>query len=186
MKARAPRRDAQARREALISAAADCFSEQGYRVPLEEVANRAGVGRATLYRNFKDREALALAIFEREVDGIAAILDPTAPIARTMAEMIRSGAKASALFARIASELQLDAENLAAFQALAARLAAMLAPIADAAKQRGELRQDVRPEELVIAVRMAGGLPRSHLTQEESERQIATGLDMLLRGLRPR
>jgi AcrR family transcriptional regulator len=186
MKTRSPRRDAQARREALISAAADCFAEFGYRVPLEEVAERAGVGRTTLYRNFKDRQALALAIFDREVDRIAAILDPAAPIDRTMAQLIRSGAKASALFARISSELALDKENLAAFQALGARLAGLLLPTVTAAKARGELREDVRPEQLVTATRMIGALLRPHLSTAEAEDQIAGGLDMLFRGLRPR
>jgi len=186
IRARAPRRDAQERREALIAAAADCFAEQGYRVPLEEVADRAGVGRATLYRNFKDREALALAIFGREVDRMAALLDPAASIDRTLTEMIRSGARASTLFARISSELKLDEENTAAFKALGARLADMLGPTVAAAQARGELRGDVSAAQLVTTIRMIGGLLLPHWSEQEKSEQIAAALDMLLRGLRPR
>jgi len=185
-RARAPRRDAQARREAVIAAAADCFAEQGYRVPLEEVADRAKVGRATLYRNFKDREALALAIFSREVDRMAALIDPTAPIGRTLTQMILSGARASTLFARISSELNLDEENTAAFKALGARLADMLLPTVAAAISRGELRGDVTAQQLVTTIRMIGGLLLPHLSEQEKSEQIAGALDMLLRGLRPR
>ena len=170
----------------MIAAAADCFAEQGYRVPLEEVADRAKVGRATLYRNFKDREALALAIFSREVDRMAALIDPTAPIGRTLTQMILSGARASTLFARISSELNLDEENTAAFKALGARLADMLLPTVAAAISRGELRGDVTAQQLVTTIRMIGGLLLPHLSEQEKSEQIAGALDMLLRGLRPR
>ena len=64
------RRDAVLRREALLNAAIECFETRGYSVSLEEIADHAGVGRGTLYRNFKDRAALTLAIFAREIEKI--------------------------------------------------------------------------------------------------------------------
>ena len=104
---RAPRRDAQRRREALLNAAADRFAAQGYSVPLETIADQAGVGRGTLYRNFRDREALALAIFSREIDRMEAGLDPAAPLDQTILAMVREGAATSSLFNRFAGELDL-------------------------------------------------------------------------------
>ena len=68
--------DAQARRDALIAAARLCFARAGYFVPLEDIADAAGVGRGTFYRNFKDRMALALAVFEQEIERMRARLDP--------------------------------------------------------------------------------------------------------------
>jgi AcrR family transcriptional regulator len=56
--ARELRRDALARRERILAAAVELFRSEGLEVPLEKIADRAGVGRATLYRNFPDREAL--------------------------------------------------------------------------------------------------------------------------------
>lgn len=183
---RAPRRDAALRRDALIDAAAACFAEQGYGVPLETVAAAAGVGRATLYRNFDDREALALAIFSRAVDRLAAILDPDAPIARTIATMVRTGAGAFSLFARISAELHLDDANRAAFQALGVRMEAILAPALDAAQRRGEVRADASPRDLVLALRMAGSLVLPVMNEDEVSVQIETGLRLLFVGLRPR
>lgn len=182
---RAPRRDAALRRDALIDAAAACFAERGYGVPLETVAAAAGVGRATLYRNFDDREALALAIFSREVDRLAAMLDPDVPIAQTIATMVRTGAGAFSLFARISAELHLDDANRAAFQALGGRMETILAPALDAAQRRGEVRADATPRDLVIALRMAGSLVLPVMRDDEVDVQIETGLRLLFTGLRP-
>jgi len=70
--ARAPRKDAAERRAALLTAAAEEFAARGYNVPLDAIADRAGVGRATLYRNFADRSELALAVFEQQLEALAA------------------------------------------------------------------------------------------------------------------
>ncbi|MER7756163.1 TetR/AcrR family transcriptional regulator [Kitasatospora sp. NPDC097643] len=58
--ARAPklRADATRNRERIVLAARDAFVEHGADVPLDEIAKRAGVGNATLYRNFPDRASL--------------------------------------------------------------------------------------------------------------------------------
>ncbi|MER6115633.1 TetR/AcrR family transcriptional regulator [Streptomyces sp. A0642] len=53
-----PRADALRNRERIVAAAREMFVEFGPEVPLDEVARRAGVGNATLYRNFPDRAAL--------------------------------------------------------------------------------------------------------------------------------
>lgn len=59
------RADALRRRNALIDAAIELFRTQGPEVTLDRVAERAGVGIATLYRNFADKDALAIACIER-------------------------------------------------------------------------------------------------------------------------
>ncbi len=52
------RADASRNREQIIAAAREVFQEQGIHAPLEEIARRAGVGIATLYRRFPDRHTL--------------------------------------------------------------------------------------------------------------------------------
>ena len=56
------RADARLNRERILAAARDSFVERGADVPLEEIAARAGVGIATLYRRFPDRAALQRAV----------------------------------------------------------------------------------------------------------------------------
>lgn len=56
------RADASRNRERIVLAARDVFVEHGADAPLDEIAKRAGVGNATLYRNFPDRVALIRAV----------------------------------------------------------------------------------------------------------------------------
>src|SRR3954462_3411266 len=56
------RADAERNRRRIVDAAAAVFGERGIDAPLEEVARRAGVGIATLYRRFPDRSALLRAV----------------------------------------------------------------------------------------------------------------------------
>ncbi|WP_294298322.1 TetR family transcriptional regulator [uncultured Sphingomonas sp.] len=183
---RAPRQDAQRRRQALLAAAADAFRAEGYGVRLESIAEKAGVGRATLYRNFKDRGALAIAIFAAEVEALVGMIDPAAPIRETVAAMIRQGASALTLFARIAADLGEDEANIIAFRALGDRLDALLTPAVDAARARGELGADTTAHHIVLTVRMAGGLLLPHMTRDEQVDCLSEALDLLFSGLRPR
>ncbi|MFJ8662339.1 TetR/AcrR family transcriptional regulator [Streptomyces sp. NPDC093795] len=53
-----PRADALRNRERIVTAAREMFVEFGPQVPYDEIARRAGVGNATLYRNFPERADL--------------------------------------------------------------------------------------------------------------------------------
>jgi AcrR family transcriptional regulator len=64
------RADARRNYEKLLAAAEDAFGELGAAAPLEEIAKRAGVGIATLYRNFPTREALFEAVYVHEVEAL--------------------------------------------------------------------------------------------------------------------
>lgn len=182
---RAPRRDAQERREALITAAAACFAAQGYGVPLETIADQAGVGRGTLYRNFRDREALAIAIFSREVDRLEAALDPAASIEETIVAMVRGGAATSSLFTHIAGELRWDDDNRQALHALGERLEHAVEPVVAKAKARGDLNTSITAGEVVLAMRMVGGLLLPFMSEEEVTAQIRAAMRLLAEGLRP-
>ncbi|NEX94368.1 TetR/AcrR family transcriptional regulator [Caulobacter sp. 17J65-9] len=65
------RQDAARRREDILRAAHEVFSTQGLDAPLEAIAERAGVGRATLYRNFPERKQLAIAVLVDEMERLA-------------------------------------------------------------------------------------------------------------------
>jgi AcrR family transcriptional regulator len=68
-----PRRaDARRNYESLLAAATDVFSEQGVHAPLDEIARRARVGNATMYRHFPTRQELILAVYADEVSTLCA------------------------------------------------------------------------------------------------------------------
>lgn len=62
------RADARRNHDALLAAAKDVFALLGTDAPLDEVAQRAGVGRGTLYRHFPTRTHLFVAIMRERVD----------------------------------------------------------------------------------------------------------------------
>ncbi len=147
------RADAQRNRCAILAAARDIFAEQGLEAPLEEIALRAGVGIATLYRRFPDRERLVAAALEEKVaqyaraaDEALAADDPWAGFAgyvericelqagdRGMADLLSMALPASEGVERLRSE----ASN-------------KLIELIDRAKAAGRLRPDFTGEDLLI------------------------------------
>jgi AcrR family transcriptional regulator len=57
------RADAERNRTALLAAAREVFGEQGLDASLDEIARRARVGNATLYRRFPNRRELVAEVF---------------------------------------------------------------------------------------------------------------------------
>src|SRR5271154_3891923 len=68
---RPQRADARVNHDKLVAAARALFAEKGTSAPLDEVAERAGVGIGTLYRHFPTRQALLEAVYEDEVEAMA-------------------------------------------------------------------------------------------------------------------
>lgn len=71
--ARPLRADAQRNRDRLIEAAVAAFGEHGLDVGVAEIARRAGVGTATLFRNFATKDDLVYAVIEARVTELVAI-----------------------------------------------------------------------------------------------------------------
>jgi AcrR family transcriptional regulator len=72
---RPKRADALRNYEKLVAAARAVFTEAGTSAPLEDVAERAGVGIGTLYRHFPTRQALLEAVYVDEVEAMARAAD---------------------------------------------------------------------------------------------------------------
>ncbi|RFA11719.1 TetR family transcriptional regulator [Subtercola boreus] len=62
------RSDAQLNRERILDAGREVMADRGAEASMAEVARRADVGMATLYRNFPGRRELLEALFTNEVD----------------------------------------------------------------------------------------------------------------------
>ncbi|MFC8525727.1 TetR/AcrR family transcriptional regulator [Nocardia sp. NPDC057227] len=72
---RTPRADATENRERILDAARALFAADGTSVPMREIARRAGVGPATLYRHFPTKEILATAAFAGQMRECRAIVE---------------------------------------------------------------------------------------------------------------
>jgi AcrR family transcriptional regulator len=69
------RADAERNRERVLSAAREVFAEQGLDASTNEIARRAGVGIATLFRRFATRDDLVAAAFEDKMSAYAAAIE---------------------------------------------------------------------------------------------------------------
>ncbi|MFI9272853.1 TetR/AcrR family transcriptional regulator [Kitasatospora sp. NPDC052896] len=149
------RADATRNRERIITAAREVFAEAGSDAPLDDIAKRAGVGNATLYRNFPDRVSLirqvAVSVMERilaqaersAVDGT----EPFEALSRFVhvAAEERIGALCSLLSERFDPlDEQLMAPRI--------RLEAALEELMGRARRAGRLRADVGPGDLMVAL----------------------------------
>jgi len=69
---RPQRADAARNFDAILRAARQVFTQDGPGAPLEDIADRAGVGIATLYRNFASRQVLIENVYLTEVQCVLA------------------------------------------------------------------------------------------------------------------
>jgi len=139
-------------------------------VAIEEVARRAGVGRATVYRHFPTRDTLTAGIIEQfvvEMEAIAADL-PRSP--ESLFEMLRVvlGLKAAnlPLFEMLPSRHELPP----AAQPLSARVEAALAGHLEAAREAGVVRDDVDVKDVRTLVEMLAAAAGPDVPAAEQQR----------------
>jgi AcrR family transcriptional regulator len=147
-----PRADAARNREKILTAARAAFADPEAEISMAEVSRRAGVGMATLYRNFPGRRELLEALYTEEVDGICAA-------ARTV-EGATPGVVLAAWLQRffafstgkrhIAAELltHVDSSN-PVFNENRERVLAAGRPLLAAAQRSGEVRADLALEQIL-------------------------------------
>lgn len=66
------RADARANRDRILEVAREALTVDP-ETPLSAIGKAAGVGQGTLYRHFPTREALALAVYRKEISAVAAL-----------------------------------------------------------------------------------------------------------------
>jgi AcrR family transcriptional regulator len=69
--ARPKRADARRNEKALLDAAAAVFVTSGVNAPVRDIAAKAGVGTATIYRHFPTRADLIIAVYRHQVETLA-------------------------------------------------------------------------------------------------------------------
>ena len=95
------RRDPSATREALLRAGEELFSARGFDgVPIEEIAERAGVNKALISYHFRGKRGLYAAVLEATFAGMAERVEAIAAGARDAADALRGVLEAFAGVAR--------------------------------------------------------------------------------------
>jgi AcrR family transcriptional regulator len=177
------RDDARRNRERILAAAELVFGEHGAAGSTEDVAQRAGVGIATVFRHFPTKaaliEAALLAHFARlrgRADELAGDQDPVSALHALIREMIQTGATKLTL----ASLLQADGSVPAPVLAASGELRATVEGVLTQAQRTGEVRAAVTVDEIYLLVR---SLAQATATEPTNSAVLDRAIDIVLAGI---
>ncbi|TDC28114.1 TetR/AcrR family transcriptional regulator [Kribbella albertanoniae] len=174
------RSDARENRARILEAAREAFTEDGA-TSMNQVAQRAGVGAGTLYRNFPTREALVLAVYQDEVERITG----------TVPGLLAGGPPLDALRLWTLDLVEAmrrkhglgDALSPSAHQTITEQtygpVIAAITELFDAGKNDGSIRADADPGDFL---QLTGALWRAASTPVDRAPHM---LALILDGLRP-
>ena len=152
------RADARRNRELLLSAAAEAFAEQGLDVGVAEIARRAGVGTATLFRRFPTKDDLILAVVEQRVEDVVRAFesgledhDPWRGLTGPMTTVTAMQSADRGFFEAVGEHLHNDP----AFAPLRDRVQAAAARLVTRAQEAGVVRRDLAPEDVLLLLKAA-------------------------------
>jgi AcrR family transcriptional regulator len=183
LRQRPKRADARRNYEALLTAAAEAFTENGTAASLEDIARRAEVGIGTLYRHFPTRQALLEAVYIDEVEEMSAKandlgdLDPWDALVTWLRQFVRYAATKRALADELLNSIDAEAPVFVSCRTAITEAGGMLL---QRAQDAGEARKDTN---FTDVGRMVAGIA-SIKTADPG--QIDRILEMALDGLRAR
>lgn len=158
----ARRSDAEANRSRILQVARRAFADPAADVSMAELARLAGIGSATLYRNFGTRRELLAALYSHEVDALCdAAAAPSGPtvgaglltwLRRFGDYYIEKGVVAAGL-------LEHTDESDPVFSSGYARIVAAGAPLLGAAQDSGEVRADLDVHQVLALVAAVARIP---------------------------
>ncbi|MFE2373725.1 TetR/AcrR family transcriptional regulator [Streptomyces sp. NPDC059398] len=147
---------AERNRDKILDAARAAFADPTPDISMAEIARRAGVGMATLYRNFPGRQELLEALYADEVDQIcaAATTEPGQSPAAALTAWLRLQIAFIPHKRLIISELleHTDRDDITSHRARAVDAGR---PLLAAAQESGQIRDDLTLEQifdLIVAI----------------------------------
>jgi len=155
------RADAERNRERIVAAAREVFAERGLMAPLDEVARRAGVGVATLYRRFPTRADLISGVFETKMAAYANSVEQALADPDPWSGFCRHVAHVCAMQAAdrgVTDVLTMTFPTHKRFEAARVRAHSSFVELVDRAKATGRLRNDFVPEDLVMLLMANAGV----------------------------
>jgi AcrR family transcriptional regulator len=150
------RKDAQRNRDAILVAARELFAESAD-VPMYEVARRAGVGQATLYRNFPDRRDLAAALLDEKLARTEQLAREHADDPDAFFVLLRHAAESSAYTQALSELVREDVCLGSKLEECRHRLEELMKGPLCTAKAAGSLRRDLTIDDVFIVLSMVRG-----------------------------
>lgn len=178
--------DARRNEKTLLDAAAAAFVASGVDVPVREIAQRAGVGVATIYRHFPTRADLIVAVYRHQVEACAAagaeLLAKSDSAFAALEQWVDLFVEFLVTKHGLAEALQSDDASFAALHTyFVERLVPTSAQLLDAAAAAGEARGDLDAYEVLRGI---GNLCIGAKDADRYNPRRVVGF--LVAGLRPR
>jgi AcrR family transcriptional regulator len=158
------RSDARDNRDRILAVARSAFAAEGLDVPMREIARRAEVGPATLYRRFPTKEALVMEAFAEQMAACSAIVeeglaeaDPWRGFCLVITRVCELHARDRGFSAAFVSAFPRAAD----FAAERARALTAVTELARRAKEAGRLRSDFVLDDLMLVLMANGGIRAS-------------------------
>jgi AcrR family transcriptional regulator len=177
-----PRRtDARRNRQVILKVADEAFAQGTGVVSLAEIARRAGLGRATVYRHFPDKQALGAAVAAEQLTALRQVVRAAEGDRRCFRELLHL-VLCSQVSRRSLVQLLRELPDRDRRQHANALIAVLTTPFRQA-QAEGRLRADVQPTDLALVFEMidAGveAVPASGDRNAAAQRLIAVVLDGL-------
>ncbi|WP_408056416.1 TetR/AcrR family transcriptional regulator [Streptomyces mesophilus] len=150
-----PRADALRNRERIVAAAREMFVEFGPEVPFDEIARRAGVGNATLYRHFADRAELirevVCSVMDRASEQAERALAEEGDAFGALRRFVHAAAdeRIGALCPMLAGDFDKEHPDL---DEARDRIESLVEELMARARTAGQLRTDVAVGDLMVAL----------------------------------
>lgn len=151
--ARATRSDSVRNRQVLLSVAAQAFAEQGTEVTVAEIAQRAGIAKGTVFRHFPAKEDLIAAIMGEIIDDLVATalgLSHAADPAAALLEFMAHGVERLAGNRGLCEVVGRPSLQQAGVRAGIDHLCEVVEALADRARRRGAVREDITGADVVL------------------------------------
>lgn len=184
MHAPTKRPDAETRRAQLLDAADAVFTAHGVNAPLELIVEHAGVGRATLYRQFPDRHAILLALMERSVERLQAKAQSLSEHPNAFFQLLTYLAERIVHSPAMSDYWRSTGLNDPRFAPMRQRVVHTFAPALERAQAHGLVRSDVQARDIPLLSGMLGAALRGS-TDAERLRLARQALTLIHRGLQP-
>ncbi|MGW0214512.1 TetR/AcrR family transcriptional regulator [Micromonospora chokoriensis] len=163
------RSDALDNRERIIEAARAVFAVDGLEVPMREVARRAGVAPATLYRRFPTKEMLVTEAFAEQMNACHAVVDegladpdPWHGFCLVIEKMCELHARDRGFTAALISTFP----HAVDFEARREYALTAIDELARRAKEAGRLRPDFVLDDVLLVLMANSGIHATSLTTQ--------------------
>jgi AcrR family transcriptional regulator len=145
------RADAARNLELILEAAEEAFAEKGHEACVADIATRAGVGQATIFRRFETKDDLIAAVFMRKMARVEAAVDAATRRRSAWDGLLAFMTVVTEIQARDRGVYETFAERLHADPAIVAHKQEMMAKVGELverAKAEGSLRKDITVEDI--------------------------------------